>query len=82
MVLTRHTLQLKANNHLNVLTHTFNEDSTLNNIIAHMIRKMELVLKLHKFVLGNNDLPKFNKKKHMHYEKQSNCFLVFKLELI
>jgi len=60
----------------------FNEDSTLNNIITHMITKMELVLKLHKSILGNNDMPKFNKRKHMHYEKQSNCFPFFKLELI
>ncbi len=55
MILTSHTPKLKADNHLSMLVDTFNEELNFEHMVEQMIAKMELVVRLHKVVLGNNE---------------------------
>ncbi len=47
--------QLKVDNQLNMLTHTFDKKLNIEQLFAQMIAKMELIIDLHKVVLGNNE---------------------------
>jgi hypothetical protein len=56
MVFIERTLRLKVDNFLSELTQTFDEELGVEQFIEQMIVKMELITKLHKAVLGNNEL--------------------------
>jgi len=55
MIFISHTPKLKADNHLSMLVDTFNEELSFEHMVEQMIAKMELVVRLHKAVLGNNE---------------------------
>jgi hypothetical protein len=52
MVLTNLTTRLKADNLLNPLVQTF-EDDNLATMVKHMINKMEFITKMHGEVVEN-----------------------------
>lgn len=56
MVLIGRILRLKVNNFLSGLTQTFDEELGVEQFTKQMIVKMELIAKLHKTILGNNEL--------------------------
>jgi hypothetical protein len=56
----------------------FNEDSTLNNIITHMITKMELVLKLHVYI-GKQWLTQVQQKETYALWKTEQLFPFFQI---
>ncbi len=55
LVLIGHILRLKVDNFLNGLTQTFDEELGVEQLVEQMIVKMELITKLHKCFLGNNE---------------------------
>ncbi len=52
MVFIGRTFELKANNYLNMLTRTFDEDLSVDKLTFQMIVKLQLISKLHKSMLG------------------------------
>ncbi len=56
MVLIGRILRLKVSNFLSGLTQTFDEELGVEQFTKQMIVKMELIAKLHKTILGNNEL--------------------------
>jgi hypothetical protein len=55
MIFTGHTPKLKADNHLNMLVDTFDEQLNFEQMVEQMIAKMELIVRLCKAVLRNNE---------------------------
>jgi hypothetical protein len=77
MVLIGCTPKLKANNYLSMLTHTFDEDLSVDKLTNQVIVKLHLIFELQKSMLGflMNKF-KCSRVRLMHFERESKFFLV------
>jgi hypothetical protein len=64
MILTNWTSRLKVNNHLNMFTHTFDEEQNFKQIIEHMIARWNSLLDSTWLYWGTMNKHKFNRRKH------------------
>ncbi len=77
MIITGCTLKLKVDNHLNMLTQEFDAKVGVEQMVEQIIAKMELIVGMHKAILGNVEKAQQKQKKTYVLPKGKHVFLGF-----